>query len=293
MTIKLFKVLENGRSCHGGNLKWDLPTRDDQGNWTPGRWHGVRGDIDVCSRGLHLTTQPGKWMTWNSTVYEAEGAGQSDQDDDKIAFRRARLLRPAAVPDWWVKAHEFVAGLKDVPFFRPDGRPLPDWELFTAPTWSAARTAAGTAARHAARHAAGTAAWDAAWDAAWAAAWAAARAAARHAAGDAAGTAARAAARHAARHAAGTAAWHAAGDAAWHAAGDAAWHAAGDAAGHAALQAEMIVTADLNIETKHRAYARARWRAISKGYGVLCDVDGKLYVYAADGDAPPVGEDDR
>ena len=76
--------------------------------------------------------------------------------------------------------------------------------------------------------------------------------------------------------AARTAAWAAA----WAAASDAAWDAAWDAAGDAALYTQVeFVCAGLQLEEKHREHARARWEVWAKGYGLLCDVDGVLYVY--------------
>ena len=86
-------------------------------------------------------------------------------------------------------------------------------------------------------------------------AWAAARATARDAA--------RAAARDAARGAARDAAW------------DAAWAAAWDAR----LAASYEFCADLPIEQSHRDHVIARWDVWQRGYGLLGDVGGVLYVY--------------
>ena len=113
----------------------------------------------------------------------------------------------------------------------------------------------------------------AALDAAWNAALDAERAAAR----DAAWNAARAAAEAAARDAAGAAARAAALDAAWNAAGA----AAGDAAWDARLYAyvRFCIAMNAKLDPKHIKHAEARmdvWRA---GYGLRCDVNGKLYVY--------------
>jgi len=72
--------------------------------------------------------------------------------------------------------------------------------------------------------------------------------------------------------------WAAARDAAWAAARDAARAAAGDAAWDAALLSRCLVVSDL-IDPKHLAHARARWDVWRRGYGLLCDVDGVMYVY--------------
>jgi len=188
-------------------------------------------------------------------------------------------------PAWWRATVKFVASIKDVPWFVPQGNPDPTWRVFD--TGDAARTAARDAARAAARAAARDAAWDAVEDAALDAALDAARAAARAAARDAARAAARDAARDAAlaaaRNAAGDAAWDAVEDAALDAARAAARAAAGDAAGDAARGAALMacihITADLDVDEKHRAHARARWDVWCRGYGLAYDVSDVLYVY--------------
>ena len=97
--------------------------------------------------------------------------------------------------------------------------------------------------------------WDAAWDAVWGAA--------------------RGAAWDAARDAARGAAWDAA-------ASGAAWDAARGAAWDAALFSDYIITADLKFKDKekHFKHVKARWEVWQKGYGLICDVDGVLYVFA-------------
>jgi hypothetical protein len=153
---------------------------------------------------------------------------------------RAELPKWKKARPWFFEAIDFVSTIKDVPWFKATKRPLKAWKVF--PT------------RYAAWDAAGDAAGDAAWDAAW----------------DAAGDAARDAARYAARYAA----WDAARYAAWDAARDAAW----DAARAAAVLSRCIVVAD-KLDKKHMKHALARWEVWKRGYGLLCDVDGVLYVY--------------
>ena len=78
------------------------------------------------------------------------------------------------------------------------------------------------------------------------------------------------------------AAMDAARDAARDAASGAARDAASDAAWDAALFSEYIITADLKFKDKekHLKHVKARWEVWQKGYGLICDVDGVLYVYA-------------
>ena len=113
-----FKVLVAGRSCHGGDLAWSLPTPNDDGTWTPGDWHTVAGDLRLCKVGLHLTTEPARWLLVGCEAYRAEGERPGRRDGDKQVFGRVRLLAPApeAIPVWWRRVETFV---------RDD---LPRWE---------------------------------------------------------------------------------------------------------------------------------------------------------------------
>ena len=275
MNETLYKILVNGRACHGGDFAYSLPT-EKNGIWTPGDWHKVEGKTKLCSNGFHLTDKPGKWMKWGAEMYEVEakGVGQWDRDDAKCVASSVRLTKKAEMPEYWQRAVKFVnEELPAVKWFQPSAAPSGAWKLFLGSDVAAARAAAWDAARDAA--------WDAAWAAARAAAWAAARDAAwdaaRAAAGDAAWAAAWAAAWDAARDAARAAAWDAARDAARAAARDAAWDAARDAA--RACNFRSIVH-DLDIDQKHRDHVASRWSAWTSGYGVSCDVDGVLYCYA-------------
>jgi hypothetical protein len=246
--MKLYKILEGNKSCHGGDLEWSLP------DGKPGNWHEITGDLSMCSKGIHLTDKPARWFKWNCSIYEAEYEGEIlwDKNESKCCVRKARLLKRVEPPKWWMRTHQFVE--RDIPsvlWLKPDLKPRKEWKLFKAQTWAAARAAA--------RAAAGAAAWDAAWDAAWAAA--------RAAAGAAAGAAPQDAAWDAARDAAGAAAGSAAGAAAW----DAAWDAR--------LMSYINVCEGLKIDKKHIDHINARWEVWQKGYALLCDVKGVLYVY--------------
>jgi len=90
------KVLRAGASWHGGEHRWSLPTRDTTGAWTPGEWTPAVAP-SVCSRGWHLTTQPGLWWSGDAgvTAYLAEwdGALARREGDEKFAVERCRLLR--------------------------------------------------------------------------------------------------------------------------------------------------------------------------------------------------------
>ena len=178
---KLYKVLVDGKSCHGGDMKWYLPKKKD-GKWIPGKWHEVKCDIEVCKTGLHLTTERFNWYKWGCTAYEVEADMTKESwEGNKVAVSKARLLKEVRHPKWWTDIEGWCKTLKEISWLKPDGKPKKEWKLF--PTRAAALAAAGAAARDAAG--------AAARDAAGAAAWAADRAAARDAAGAAARDAAR------------------------------------------------------------------------------------------------------
>lgn len=95
LPIKYYKVLVNGKSCHGGNLVWSLPTET-----APGEWHSVEGAIILCSNGLHLTSDPNHWWKDGCTVYEAEidgGIGGRDDSKAKVVVAKTRLLKAVTV----------------------------------------------------------------------------------------------------------------------------------------------------------------------------------------------------
>ena len=136
----LYKVLMGLESCNGGKAKWRV-----------GEWKTVEGDLTMCERGLHLTTEPYKaWYKWGATIYRGEAKGIVDVQDDKVLCRSARVVEALPDPPWLGAAKEFVAGLKDIAWLKPDGKPLPEWKLFTGETWDAAWDAARGAARGAA-----------------------------------------------------------------------------------------------------------------------------------------------
>jgi hypothetical protein len=236
--MTFYKVLtKNMQSGHNGVFDWTKYAQSH--DWTP-----EIAEVSLCSTGYHLTTQPMQWPLVGMRVFEAEGRGAWETQEDQTAYASVRLLRecPEAVPAYWHDAEAFVAELPTLPWLQPQGDPDQGWRVFE--TRAAARDETRAAARDAAR------------DAAWAAAWVAAR----------------------------DAAWAAAGDAAWVAARDAAWAAAGvaarDAAWAAALWARVLVVRDLlGDDSPHVQHAAARTDVWRRGYGLLCDVEGELYVY--------------
>ena len=257
------KVLsKTGQACHGGEFDYSphLPSENGPGLELPQRKPAL------CKSGWHWCSPDSLMRNWavaGMQVYEAEPSADVTAFDNagKCVSSSGRLVRPYALPQWWIDAMQFVAeDIPKTPWCTCQGKPSPEWKLFLADEWDAARVAAGAAARAAA----GDAAWDAARAAAGAAAVDAARAAARAAAGDVARDAA----------------WAAAAAAAGDAARAAAWAAAGAAAGDAALYTRAVhICDDVDLDIATVEHARARWDVWQRGYGLLCDVDGVLFCY--------------
>ncbi len=172
----------------------------------------------------------------------------------------------AALPkDLQDEFYDFLLNIKGTKFFKPDGRPNPEWKVFYGSTIAEA--------------------WETALDAARAEAWDAAKNTALVTVRDAAWTSAFGAARDAAHDASRSRAWSVAWDTVrdivWATASDAARVAAGDAVLDAALMAQLIVVKDLDFDEKesHLRHTAERIEAWRKGYGVAADVNGILYVY--------------
>lgn len=281
----LYKILVDGKSCHGGDLTWSLPTDDGHGGWKPGAWHAVKLPLRVCVRGLHLTHNPAHWLVLGGMVYAAEGDGASvvGAADDKVVFERARLLRPApeAIPAWWRGIESFVRDEIDaVQWFRPVEAPDPNWVLHPGQTretaqaaawdnirddarddtWEAAQAAAWAAGALAAREADREAAWETAWRAAWEASQAASRSVTRVVARE---------------RNQGTI-WAATWGATWGASRDVVRDVAWDAALCCVLR---TVCADLPIDQRHRDQVEGRWAAWRRGFPVLFNSDGVLHVW--------------
>ena len=250
-TTTYLKVLsKENTACHGGTFDYTdyLPTQDGPGLMFPKR------DPVLCRSGWHWCTPESLMDHWAKAGMQVYEAAPSDDvtaldDDGKCVSASGRLVRLYALPDWWTDAMRFVEeDIPATPWFTCQGEPNPAWQLFLGKDWSAARSAAESAA------------------------WSAARSAAYWAARSAAESAARSAARSAAYWAARSAAWSAARSAAESAAESAAWSAA--------LYTSAVHICDgTDLDMAHVTHARARWDVWQRGYALLCDADGVLFVY--------------
>jgi hypothetical protein len=93
---KLYKVLVDGKSCHGGNHTWDLPNGKK-----PGKWQTIAGAaLVMCHVGFHITDGDGlaTWWKQGATAYEVEVDGDTPEcrgigDERKVVVGKVRLLR--------------------------------------------------------------------------------------------------------------------------------------------------------------------------------------------------------
>lgn len=93
--MKYYKVLDrDGRSCHGGVAEWSLPTKNDDGTWTPGDWMPpVEGYLKPCANGYHVVSI-GQLLEWlGERIFEVEVGDEIVHDDDKSVVRTCRLTR--------------------------------------------------------------------------------------------------------------------------------------------------------------------------------------------------------
>ena len=83
ISVAMFKVLVDGRSCHGGTLQYQSR------KWTP-----KIADPECCSKGYHLTSDPLPWWKPKADLWLAEGRGPINGDgSDKAAFASIRLIK--------------------------------------------------------------------------------------------------------------------------------------------------------------------------------------------------------
>lgn len=96
MNKRYFTVLdEDGTSLHGGcTITWSLPTRNDDGTWTPGNWMPrVEGELSLYGDGYKVGTldQIINWL--GPRIFEVEVGNEIIHDKKKSIVRTCRLLR--------------------------------------------------------------------------------------------------------------------------------------------------------------------------------------------------------
>jgi len=196
-----YKFLSTGGVAPYSGWQWPLPTKNEDGTWTPGEWTPAVDELIECERGYHVTGTADaiEWLGAEMYAVESHPEAVFAQYDNKGAFTQCRLVRQ--IERWDERTQRVFAcdcAERALGIFE---RACPDDNRPRNVIETARRYARGeatldelVAAGAAARAAAGAAAWAAARNAAWYAARAVARAAAEDAAEDAAWVAARAAA---------------------------------------------------------------------------------------------------
>ena len=165
---KLYKTLCNGRSWHGGEHAWSLPTQGADGTWTPGEWT-PRVTPRVCSEGWHLTSEPARWWSADEGVAcflaEHDGAVSRRDGEDKIACERVRLLRPLT-EDELATVGIYTRGSHDASgravVWASGSATVQAWDSATVEAWGSATVEASGSATVRAWDSATVRAWDSA-----------------------------------------------------------------------------------------------------------------------------------
>lgn len=111
-----YKILQDGRSCNGGNLTWSLPQYKG-GRWHPGEWHEVDSrPLHLCRHGLHLTSEPTYRRTSTTQCYEAEFDGEIiGPFGDELVVRKCRLVRRVQWSEFKIAVERDPEPQKDSP----------------------------------------------------------------------------------------------------------------------------------------------------------------------------------
>lgn len=255
MTEKWYKVLTNDlKSGHGGTFDWSRYVG------CPEKRAPVIEDVAICRRGYHATTDPMQWAIVGMRVFEAVVDGPpADTSKDKGVWPTMGLgyERLELVPTWWHGIEAFIAELQTFPWLQPQGEPNSEWLVFGSRDDASDAAAEVLWSMH----------WGAVWDSAHEVAWEAASEAGLVGALDIAGDVVWEETRSMVRG-------HKVSDIQY-----AGGLVACDAARDAALWARMLICSGLPLAQRHIEHARARMEVWRRGYGLLCDVDGVLYVY--------------
>jgi len=106
-----YKATDQDGKCRG--YQFSLPTKQEDGSWTPGDWHEHDGDIELCKAGFHFCSFPsGPWAYYQyagtrifqveaELVQQENGAGA----DIKHACKRIRLVSEVSFDGHWNTGH--------------------------------------------------------------------------------------------------------------------------------------------------------------------------------------------
>ena len=94
--LQFYKIISSdNKSCNGGNFDWTeyLPQNNEPGKWTP-----VIEDINLCSRGYHVTPYPCMWVcdkTDRIFLVECQDIQEEKNTGtvDKVVAKSIRLVK--------------------------------------------------------------------------------------------------------------------------------------------------------------------------------------------------------
>src|SRR5574343_470112 len=102
MTIYYKCLTADGKGTYSG-ARWSLPTRNEDGSYTPGAWMPViEGELVPCKNGYHGCKAEHLIYWIHDTVFAMEFRGEVIEAQDKVFGREARLLYP--LETWTKKA---------------------------------------------------------------------------------------------------------------------------------------------------------------------------------------------
>lgn len=97
-TIPLYKVLTaDGHSPYITAYAWSLPTKNNDGSYTPGQWHEEPESALDAGRGLHVTPSPMRYRPNDGCITyacEALGYREDPATDNHVVATKVRLLHP-------------------------------------------------------------------------------------------------------------------------------------------------------------------------------------------------------
>ena len=113
-TIQLYKVLtKDGHSPYITAYAWSLPTKNDDGSYTPGAWHEEPESALDAGRGLHVTPSPMRYRPNNECITyacEASGYREDPATDNHVVATKVRLLHPITNEEARKASSDYDAG---------------------------------------------------------------------------------------------------------------------------------------------------------------------------------------
>lgn len=115
-TIPLYKVLtKDGHSPYITAYAWSLPTKNDDGSYTPGAWHEEPESALDAGRGLHITPSPMRYRPNNECITyacEASGYREDPATDNHVVATKVRLLHPITNEEARKVSSDYDAGMR-------------------------------------------------------------------------------------------------------------------------------------------------------------------------------------